>query len=300
MIFRDFFLKIYLKSIKKISKGKGYGKKYNTIKSFSKKIESSLITDSAEVWAGKMFLHPNDAFRLSIYGIHSKIDFEIFQKYVKKGDNVLDIGANIGYFTLMLAKLVGPTGKVFAFEPDPRNISLLKKNIETNGYQNVVVVPKAVSNVNEKCTLFTSQSTFGQNRIYEPKKTKNQEYIPIESETIFLDNFFMNNKKIENISFVKIDVEGAEKYVLEGMKNILSLNKNIKIFSEIDLDFLNDAGSSYTEMIEFLEKKEFTIFLINDSDNKIIKGNMKSIGKILEQESGSQNILCIREKSNID
>ena len=41
-----------------------------------------LITDSAEVWAGKIFLHPNDAFRLSIYGIHSKIDFEIFQKYV--------------------------------------------------------------------------------------------------------------------------------------------------------------------------------------------------------------------------
>lgn len=300
MIFRDFFLKIYLKSIKKISKGKGYGKKYNTIKSFSKKIESSLITDSAEVWAGKMFLHPNDAFRLSIYGIHSKIDFEIFQKYVKKGDNVLDIGANIGYFTLMLAKLVGPTGKVFAFEPDPRNISLLKKNIETNGYQNVVVVPKAVSNVNEKCTLFTSQSTFGQNRIYEPKKTKNQEYIPIESETIFLDNFFMNNKKIENISFVKIDVEGAEKYVLEGMKNILSLNKNIKIFSEIDLDFLNDAGSSYTEMIEFLEKRGFTVFLVNEANNKIIKGNIKSVGKILAENSGSQNILCIREKSNID
>ena len=300
MIFRDFFVKIYLKSIKKISKGKGYGKKYNTIKSFSRKIESSLVTDSAEVWAGKMFLHPNDAFRLSIYGIHSKIDFEIFQKYVKKGDNVLDIGANIGYFTLMLAKLVGPTVKVFAFEPDPRNISLLKKNIETNGYQNVVVVPKAVSNVNEKCTLFTSQSTFGQNRIYEPKKTKNQEYVPIESETIFLDNFFMNNEKIENISFVKIDVEGAEKYVLEGMKNILSLNKNIKIFSEIDLDFLNDAGSSYTEMIEFLEKRGFTVFLVNEANNKIIKGNIKSVGKILKENSGSQNILCIREKSNID
>ena len=300
MIFRDFFLKIYLKIITKMSRGKGYGKKYNVIKSVSNKIETSLITDSAEVWAGKIFLHPNDAFRLSIYGIHSKIDFEIFQKYVKKGDNVLDIGANIGYFTLMLAKLVGPTGKVFAFEPDPRNISLLKKNIETNGYQNVVVVPKAVSNVNEKCTLFTSQSSFGQNRIYEPKKTKNQKYVPIESETILLDDFFKNNENIENISFVKIDVEGAEKFVLEGMNKILNLNKNIKIFSEIDLYRLDDAGSSYVEVIDLLEKKGFTVFLVNNTDNKIIKGNIKSIGKILEEDSSSQNILCIREKSNID
>ena len=111
MIFRDFFLDTYLKIIKKISRGKGYGKKYNVIKSVSNKIESSLITDFAEVWAGKIFLHPNDAFRLSIYGIHNKIDFEIFKKNVKKGDNVIDVGANIGYFTLMLAKLVGQRAK---------------------------------------------------------------------------------------------------------------------------------------------------------------------------------------------
>ena len=69
------------------------------------------------------------------------------------------------------------------------------------------------------------------------------------------------------------------------MKNILSLNKNIKIFSEIDLDFLNDAGSSYTEMIEFLEKRGFTVFLVNEANNKIIKGNIKSVGKILEENS---------------
>lgn len=297
MIFRKVFLNTYLKIIKKISKGKGYGKKYRMIKSFIEKIESSLVTDSAQVWGGKMFLHPNDAFRLSIYGIHSKIDFEIFKKYVKKGDSVMDIGANIGYFTLMLAKLVGPTGKVFAFEPDPRNISLLKKNIETNNYKNIVVIPKAVSNVNQKCTLFTSQTTFGQNRIYEPKKTKNQEYIPIESEVIFLDDYFKTNEEIKNISFVKIDVEGAEKYVLEGMKNILDLNKNIKIFSEIDLDFLDDAGSNYTEMIEFLERKGFSIFLVNEINNEIIKVDIKLLGKTLKEIPGSQNILCLRDKA---
>ena len=295
MIFRDFFLNMYLKIIKNMSKGKGYGRKYNMIRSVGNKIESSLITNSAEVWAGKMFLHPNDAFRLSIYGIHSKLDFEIFKEHVQEGDITIDIGANIGYFTLMLAKLVGPTGKVFAFEPDPRNISLLRKNIEINNYQNIIVIPKAVSNINQKCTLFTSQSSFGQNRIYEPKKTRNQEFIPIKSETIKLDDFFKNKDEMGNIAFVKIDVEGAEKFVLEGMKNVLRSSTDIKIFSEIDLARLDDAGSSYIEVVEFLNKNGFTMFLVDKKENRTIKIDRESLGEVLRENTGSQDILCLRE-----
>ena len=295
MIFRDFFLNIYLKIIKNMIKGKGYGRKYNVIRAVDNKIESSLITNFAEVWAGKMFLHPNDAFRLSIYGIHSKLDFEIFKEHVQEGDITIDIGANIGYFTLMLAKLVGPTGKVFAFEPDPRNISLLRKNIEINNYQNIIVIPKAVSNINQKCTLFTSQSSFGQNRIYEPKKTRNQEFIPIESETIKLDDFFKNKDEMGNIAFVKIDVEGAEKFVLEGMKNVLRSSRDVKIFSEIDLARLDDAGSSYIEVVEFLNKNGFTMFLVDKKENRIIKIDRESLGEVLRGNTGSRDILCLRE-----
>ena len=119
MSLRSFFLNLYLKIIKNFSHGKGYGKKNKLINLTVRGIESSLKTNYAQVWAGKMFLHPNDAFRLSIYGIHGAHDFKIIKNNVKDGDNVIDLGANIGYFTLILAKLVGPTGKVFAFEPDP-------------------------------------------------------------------------------------------------------------------------------------------------------------------------------------
>jgi len=296
-MFREVFLNFYLIIIRKFSKGKGLGKKYSVVKSFSNKIESSLKTDHAQVWAGKMFLHPNDAFRLSIYGIHSELDLEIFKKHVKKGSNVIDIGANIGYFTLILAKLVGPTGKVFAFEPDPRNISLLKKNIEINKYENVTIIPKAVSNVNGKCTLYTSQDSFGQNRIYEPKKTRNQEFIPIEAETISLDDFIKNQDIIDAISFVKIDVEGAEKLVLDSMKDILKNSDRIKIFSEIDLARLNDAGSNYNEVIEFLYENNFTIFLVDEKKHAIVKMDKESLASVLEDEPDSQNILCLRENS---
>ena len=77
MSLRSFFLNLYLKTIKNFSHGKGYGKKNKVINLTVRGIESSLKTDYAEVWAGKMFLHPNDAFRLSIYGIHGTHDFKI-------------------------------------------------------------------------------------------------------------------------------------------------------------------------------------------------------------------------------
>ena len=67
--------------------------------------------------------------------------------------NVINIGANIGYFTLLAAREVGPDGKVFAFEPFPQTVELLKKNIDSNGYKNVQVISMAVSDRKEKSFL---------------------------------------------------------------------------------------------------------------------------------------------------
>mgnify|MGYP001329283016 FL=1 len=294
MSLRSFFLNLYLKTIKNFSHGKGYGKKNKLINLTVRGIESSLKTNYAQVWAGKMFLHPNDAFRLSIYGIHGAHDFKIIKNNVKDGDNVVDLGANIGYFTLILAKLVGPTGKVFAFEPDPRNLALLKKNVEYNNYKNVIIIPKAVSNVNDRCTLYTGQKTFGQNKIYKPKKTKTQKFIPIDSETVRLDDFFKTNGLLDKISFIKMDVEGAEFLALSGMKEILKLNKNIKIFTEAEISYLEDAGSSYDQFIDLLTENDFTFSLVDNRSETLTKVNKSQLEKILNNE-GSVNIFCVRE-----
>ena len=294
MSLRSFFLNLYIKIIKNFSHGKGYGKKNKLINLTVRGIESSLKTNYAQVWAGKMFLHPNDAFRLSIYGIHGAHDFKIIKNNVKDGDNVVDLGANIGYFTLILAKLVGPTGKVFAFEPDPRNLALLKKNVEYNNYKNVIIIPKAVSNVNDKCTLYTGQKTFGQNKIYKPKKTKTQKFIPIDSETVRLDDFFKTNGLLDKISFIKMDVEGAEFLALSGMKEILKLNKNIKIFTEAEISYLEDAGSSYDQFIDLLTENDFTFSLVDNRSETLTKVNKSQLEKILNNE-GSVNIFCVRE-----
>ena len=295
MSLRSFFLNLYLKTIKNFSHGKGYGKKVKLINLTVRGIESSLKTNYAEVWAGKMFLHPNDAFRLSIHGIHGAHDLKIFKDNVKDGDNVVDLGANIGYFTLILAKLVGPTGHVFAFEPDPRNLVLLKKNVEYNNYKNVTIIPKAVSNVNDKCTLYVGQKSFGQNTIYKPEKRKNQKFLVVDSETIRLDDFFKMNNLLDKISFIKMDIEGAEFLALDGMKEILKLNQNIKIFTEVDPHYLEDAGTSYEQFIDLLMKNNFTLSISDNRNETLTRVNSSQLGKILNDDAGPMNILCVRE-----
>lgn len=100
--------------------------------------------------------------------IHEEATTNLFKKIVKEGDVVIDLGANIGYFALLAAKLVGPTGKVFAFEPEPQNFSYLKKNVELNNYTNVMIEQKAVSNYNRRTKLFICPYDSGHHIINRP------------------------------------------------------------------------------------------------------------------------------------
>ena len=75
--------------------------------------------------------------------IHEKTTTELFKQAVKEGDTVVDLGANIGYFSLLAARIVRERGRVFAFEPEPKNYSYLVKNIKLNNYDNIEALQKA-------------------------------------------------------------------------------------------------------------------------------------------------------------
>ena len=95
---------------------------------------------------------------------------KLFKKEMKQGMIVVDIGAHIGYFTLLAARLVGETGRVFAFEPDPDNYSLLIKNVSVNGHDNVIPVQKAVSNKTGQVRLFLDDCTPTEGFQYDKEK----------------------------------------------------------------------------------------------------------------------------------
>ena len=283
--------------MKNLSTGKGYGQKIHFLKSLIMKTESVLKTDYAETWGGKIHVHNDDTgslSTLSISGVFGPRDTQTVKDNVFSGNIVVDLGANIGYFTCLLAKIVGEGGKVFAFEPDPRNLKLLRRNIQENDYKNVIIADKAVSDVNGSCTLYSSQKKFGANRIFESKKTQTQDFIPIKSETICLDDYFEKQNLLKKIDFIKIDVEGSEFRAFNGMKKILELNNNLKIFTEIAPSLLEDAGSSGKQVLDFLQEHKFINFFISDNRKNTLSKITKNELLIQLEQLHIINILCTK------
>src|SRR5262249_42101912 len=113
-----------------------------------------------------MYLDARDSLDLSLNHVYEPFETELVQSLVHENDTVVDVGANIGYYTLIFARLVGPRGRVFAFEPDPGNFALLKKNVEANRYKNVVLVNAALSDEPATLKLYLSEENRGDHRIY--------------------------------------------------------------------------------------------------------------------------------------
>ncbi|OGI07279.1 MAG: hypothetical protein A2Y40_05430 [Candidatus Margulisbacteria bacterium GWF2_35_9] len=148
---------------------------------------------------------------------------------IKEGMTVLDIGANIGYYTVQMADKVGSKGKVLAFEPNPVVLEQLQLNINLNNFDNVIVEKLALSSKNgfdEFCTPEEGKESHGslkENITFELKKK-------FSVKTEKLDDV-LDRLGISKVDFIKIDVEGAEKLIFDGATKLLSSkHKPIIIF----------------------------------------------------------------------
>ncbi len=191
------------------------------------------------------------------WGFYEKYETALFKRLVKKGMVVLDIGANVGYYTLLAAHLVGDEGKVFAFEPDPYNFDLLCKNIEVNGYRNVIPVRKAVSSKSGKRKFFLDKNNLGGHSL---SKANVGTSASITIEATSLDDYFKNTDY--KVDVIKMDVQGLEMEVLEGMTNTINRNDNLKIITEFWPMGLRNSGSSPKDFLNKLVEYGFALYQI--------------------------------------
>lgn len=242
----------------------------------------------------KMLLDSSyDLTELVISGTWEKFETAMFKQLVHEDMTVVDIGASTGYYTLLAAKLVGEKGKVFAFEPEPENYTALLKNIEINGYKNIIPVNKAVFSSTGKFNLFLGKYC-GAHSLYQVGDTASTIYI----DTTTLDDFFEGRE--DPIHIIKMDIEGAEMAALLGMSRILEQNEGIKLFTEFWTVALEKTDFSPQEYWDKLIQCGFKfIYFINESKQRLEPTDFASFMRFCKNAT-DLNLLCTRSPLKVN
>jgi FkbM family methyltransferase len=172
---------------------------------------------------------------------------KVLSNYLKLGDVFYDIGANVGFFTIIATKLVGSSGKVYAFEPDIENIASIRHNLQLNNFTNTTVWQKAVSSFSGTGELLLAKYSGGHTLsvVDRPPDLAGSTIV----EVVSIDDL-ISQGQLTPPSVVKIDVEGAELDVLRGMLQTIKKYKPIILY-EIDAA-KKDSFHQKNESIEAL------------------------------------------------
>ena len=230
----------------------------------NKKITEKVRTNHAVVDGHAMILDDKDSLRLSINGIYEIEQTNYIKNLLNEGDCAIDIGANIGYYALVMAKRVGLSGKVFCFEPDKTNFSILKKNVENNQYSNTVYLYNdAISFESGKIKLYISESNRGDHRIYS--SDQNRDFIEINAIRLDEVKEIMDSE----IKLIKIDIQGSEMIALESMKKVIKKNKPI-IISEFWPKGIRMSGKNAEDYINYYISVGYSLNLLEGKGLKKI------------------------------
>jgi len=181
-----------------------------------------------------------------LYKIKSdKKKIEQLKQIIKPGMTILDIGANIGFYTKFFADLVGESGKVYAFEPEELNFKRLKRIISK--YKNVVIEKAAVGNESGNIKLYHSRDLNVDHQTYDIGE--NREVSEIRS--VALDDYFA---KDEIIDFIKIDIQGYDYFAISGMKKTIARSEKLTMLGEFWPFGLIKAGVHYNDYISLLQE----------------------------------------------
>ncbi|MFA6184663.1 MAG: FkbM family methyltransferase [Candidatus Shapirobacteria bacterium] len=259
---------------------------------------------------------PNDKY------VGQRVALEKYEPYltdlmlskIKIGDVVLDIGANIGYDTVLFAERTGKTGKVIAIEPDPINFEILQKNIKENKLFNVVAVQAAVGSENKKMGIYESKENYGDHRMWE-ETLLNQNPLPDKPEfplkeggksrksvEVFcrrLDDL-LKDLDYKKIDFIKMDVQGFEPLVIDGGKEIIEKNKPT-IFFEYWPWGAKNSGSEIKEMMEFFRKIYKKIFWVDEYIQVQFPASQKFLDKkYSDKNEDDYGNLWVKEEINFN
>ena len=205
----------------------------------------------------KLIVNPNDFSVGKDILKNKKYEPDVYaaiKSQLKPGDTFVDIGANIGYFTLLAASIVGEWGHVYSFEPNPNNCKIIEQNISLNGYTNITLFPFAVAE--RKQMLNYHGGNISSNGQVSEIAEGQEAFIKVQA--VALDDVLLNADKV---TAIKMDIEGAEARALSGMHQIVNKFQPV-IFTEFSPSLLTQV--SYVAPEDYLEslQKQYDLYVL--------------------------------------
>jgi FkbM family methyltransferase len=213
-------------------------------------------------------IDPRDIVQLSILtkGEWEPEETRIIINNLYPGQVFYDIGANFGYYSILASSLVGESGQVYAFEPNPYILKKLERNLNINHIQNVTVFPYAVSDHQGERKIYLGPSKNSGATSFRHMENCDQE---ISVKTINLDEF-VNENHLHFPDFIKLDIEGAEFLAMIGMADVISNSQNVKVLIEVSDFFLRQVAGNEALLLEKAQQYGLTSHHETSSHNRIM------------------------------
>ncbi|MBT8215798.1 MAG: FkbM family methyltransferase, partial [Acidimicrobiia bacterium] len=205
------------------------------------------------------------AWPLYRYGEYEPDERSVMRRLVTPGMHAIDLGAQFGYHTLLLSKLVGEAGNVLAVEAAPSNYELLVRNLEGNAATNVHAVNAAASDQPGQLQLVVDPSNFGAHHVVGESHRAGA--IPVRA--VQLDSIIAE-RSLEP-RFIKIDIEGAELAALRGLTRTIE-GRDLAILAELNRPRLEQQGASAGALLDYLEALGFRLYSVSTEGSLVPAG----------------------------
>ncbi len=211
-------------------------------------------------------------------GAFEPYEAQLFDAILRRGMRVIDLGANIGYYTFLAARSIGPTGHVYAFEPDPRTAPYLRRNVARNAARNVSVIEAAASDRSGEA-VFRQSGKASHSGLHHTMSERAP--IAVSVVTSRVDDHVQGD-----VDVVKMDIEGEEPAALRGMARILSSSPALRLFIEFSPRALEKAGNQPQAFMDWMESNFTIVASIDEHEH--------SLRPLLEAPFRRFNVFCSR------
>ncbi len=272
--------------------GKGYGR-LPVLRSVIAWYKKGYKPEYIEVEGRKVYLNPDDpevSAYLALHGYFEKMETDLIRRYVKPGMRVLDVGANIGYFTVLCSALVGKDGFVVAIEPDEKNFSFLQKGIQGLPEKNVALVRAAAWSESGTLDLYLNPENPGDHQSFAGEDSVTRVHYAVKA--VRVDELPESEKGFD---FVKIDIQGAEGHAIEGMRRSLERHTPQVMIVEFWPSSLKRAGTDPESLFEYILSLGYEIQRISNEESRLYPvRSYEEIEEFCDLDWKFMNLLCIR------